>query len=156
MPRATPARAGYHFVRGHTPLRTPGVILAVISIDLVGPLFVSGEEGNQSNAIVSVTFNEQLVAVDYAAGVTIKLDGVTATITNATLQSNQETVYYTLASPWGAANTVVTFAYSDTLGDYADLNGNQMGDITTQAIVNNVGIHWRFNDAPNSWHYAWM
>ena len=148
-------RAGQRFVRGHTPIRTPGILLAIISQDVVSPIFESGEEGDQSNYIVAVTFSETITSTDYSAGVTIKIDGITATISLAAVQSDNRTVFFTVTAG-AVSNSVVTFTYSDIVGDYHDLAGNQMGDITNAAIINNVGRHLRFNDAPNAMHLAWI
>ena len=156
MPPAHPYRAGYHFVRGHTPFRTPGVYIVVVFADVVSPTYGSGEEGDQSNAIVAVTFSEAVQSADFTVGVDIKIDGVSATITSAVQQADPVLVYYTLASPWATSPAVVTFTYSDVTGDYSDLANNQMGDITTAAVVNNVGRHERYDDAPNSFHLAYI
>lgn len=149
-------RAGYHFIRGHSPLYVPGLRLPGTTVDLSAPIFDAGEEGDQANAIVVITFSEAIQASNYSLGVTIKIDGVAATISSAALQPDNTTVYYTLSAPWAAANSSVTYSYSDVTGDYADLSNNQMGDITNQAVTNNVGRHLRFDDAPNSMHLAWL
>jgi len=156
MPPASPLRAGYHYVRGHTPLRTPGVLLGIISADIVPPSYSTGEEGDQSNAIVAITFSEAVQSSSFSTGVTIKVDGVTATITSAVQQADPVLVFYTLASPWAVSNSVITFTYSDIIGDYSDLANNQMGDITAAAVVNDVGRHERYDDAPNSFHLAYI
>lgn len=60
-------------------------------------------------------------------------------------------VFYTLNSGDEAdANDDVTWEYSDTLGDIADLAGNQMADASAQAVANNVGEHFRFDHPANS------
>jgi hypothetical protein len=156
VPPASPIRAGYHFVRGHSPFRTPGEFIVIVFADIVSPTYDSGEEGDQSNAIVAVTFSEAIQSADFTVGVTIRIDGIAATITSAVQQADPVLVFYTLASPWAASNSVVTFTYSDITGDYRDLANNQMGDITTEAVVNDVGRHERYDDAPNSFHLAYL
>ena len=131
------------------------VRLAIIPTDVTAPLFGSGEEGDVSNATVAVTFSESIVASNYVTGVTIKFNGVAATIGSAARQANLDTVYYTINTPWADANDAITFEYSDILGDYADLSNNQLGDVVATAITNDVGRHLRFDDAPNSMHIAW-
>ena len=150
-----PVRAGYRFVRGHTPLRVPDVKKVGSQLDLSAPIYESSEEGDQSNAIVAVIFSERIQSADLALGVTIKVDGVTATISSALLQGDGITVFYTLTS-WAAANSSVTYTYSDIVGDYNDLSGNQLGDVGPITVTNNVGRHLRFDDAPNSMHLAWL
>ena len=132
------------------------VRLAVIPADVTAPLFGSSEEGDVSNATVVVTFSESIVASDYVTGVTIKFNGVAATIGSAARQASLDTVYYTINSPWADANDAITFEYSDILGDYADLFNNQLGDVAATVVTNDVGRHLRFDDAPNSMHITWV
>lgn len=118
------------------------------------PAFFSGEEGDVTNLTVAVLFSADIVSgtADYVTGVTIKVNGVAATISSGTRQSNHALVYYVLAA--GAdANDEITFEYSDTLGDLAsESDATQVGDIAATPVTNNVGEHLRFNDAPNSMH----
>lgn len=131
--------------------------LVVVGDDTTPPNFSSGEEGDVTNATVAVTFSEAIVSAldDYVTGITIKVNGVSATISSGTLQSGSQVVYYVLDAGSAAdANDEITWEYSDTLGDLADEAANQMGDVAASAITNNVGEHLRFNDAPNSMHLA--
>lgn len=120
------------------------------------PLFSGGEEGDVTNLTVAATFTADVVSgsADYVTGVVIRVNGVAATIVSGTRQTNHSVVYYLLDA--GAdANDAVTFEYTDTLGDIASETDNvQMGDIAAVAVTNNVGRHWRFNDAPNSMQLA--
>ena len=130
--------------------------LATIQADLSAPTFSDGEEGDQTNATIAVRFSESVTSSNFATGVTIKLNGVGATISSATLQGDPAYVYYVLSSPYADANDAITWEYSDVAGDIQDSAGNQLGDVVATAITNNVGRHLRFDDAPNSMHFAWL
>jgi hypothetical protein len=70
---------------------------------------------------------------------------------SAALQAGNRIVYYTLtAGDEADANDAMTWEYSDTLGDIADLAGNQLEDVSAQAVENNVGEHFRFDHQANS------
>jgi hypothetical protein len=119
--------------------------------DVIDPTFQSSEVGDVTNLTVVVVFSEQIVSPgdDYAAGVTIEVDGGAATINSATLQGDNQTVYYVVAaSP--DMNDVVTWAYSAAGGDIEDLVGNALEDVAAQAVTNNVGEHWRFDHLENA------
>lgn len=121
--------------------------------DVIAPGYSASEEGDVTNPTVAVTFNEEIVSgsADYVTGVTIKINAVSQAITSGTRQAGNVQVYYVLPS-WADANDTVTFEYSDTTGDVADLAANQLGDIAAQTVTNNVGTHLRFTDAPDSIH----
>ncbi|MGH2359753.1 MAG: hypothetical protein ACRDGM_04315 [bacterium] len=116
------------------------------------PDYYSGEIGEQEDTIVVVIFNEPIVSAldDYAAGVTIKADSVTQAISAAVRQGDSQTVFYTI--PQVAGTSVVTWQYSDALGDIADLAGNQLGDVTAQTALNTINTRWWFNRAQDSSH----
>ena len=156
MPLVGRVRAGYRGV-----LKPVGLYIFVPSVgavgaDVTGPNFENGEEGDVTNATVAVTFSETVQSSNFADGVTIKLNGIAATISSATLQGDPILVYYVLAVPYADANDEITFEYSDVGGDIRDSSNNQMGDVAATAVTNNVGRHLRFNDAPNSMHLAWV
>lgn len=148
-------RAGNRTVR-EISIYVRSVYVTSVQADVSPPVFENGEEGDVTNAIVAVTFSEEVFSADFTVGVTIRIGGVAATITSAAKQSDPILVYYTLQAPWAAANSAVTFEYSDVTGDYADAASNQMADQTAIAITNNVGRHLRFDDAPNSMHLSWI
>lgn len=123
--------------------------------DTTPPDYSSSEEGDITNDTVAVQFSENIVSptVDYVTGVTIKINGVSQAIVSGTRQSDNSVVYYALTSLLGAdANDVVTWEYSDVLGDIMDFSNNQLGDITAKTVTNNVGTHLRFNDFRDSMH----
>jgi len=126
-----------------------GVVLA----DTTPPGYLSGEEGDVTNATVAVTFNEAIVSAldDYVSGVTIKVNGVAATINSGTRQSGNLVVHYVIASA-ADANDEITWEYSDAGGDIADTSGNQLGDVSAQGVTNNVGTHLWFDNADDSMH----
>ena len=147
-------RAGNRTVR-EISIYVRSVYVTGVALDVVPPSFERGEEGDVTNATVAVVFSEPPFSADFTTGPTIRINGVAATILSATKQSDPILVYYVLQAPYAAANSVVTFEYSDVAGDYADGVGNQMADVVATSITNNVGSHWRFDDAPNSMHLAY-
>ena len=151
-------RANYHYHHvGVSPIHTPGnIFVLTIQADIVPPTYQTGEEGNEANSIVVVTFSEAVTSSNFVNGVTIKIDGVTASIASAVQQSDPPVIWYTLNSPWANSPSIVTFSYSSITGDYKDLSNNAMQDITTAAVLNDVGVHERYNDAPNSFHLAYI
>lgn len=121
--------------------------------DTTPPAYSSSEEGDVTNLVVAVTFSEQINSGtnDYLTGVTIKRNGVGAGIASAALQAGNRIVHYTLTAGQEAdANDAMTWEYSDTLGNIADLAGNQLPDVTAQSVENNVGEHFRFDHEANS------
>jgi len=132
------------------------LLLAVVAAggaDVTLPGYTSGEEGDVTNPTVAITFSEEIVSAlnDYVTGVTIKVNAVGAAITSGTRQAGNLVVYYVLTTS-ADANDTITWEYSDTLGDIADLAGNQLGDVTAQAVVNNVGTHLWFDNDADSMH----
>jgi hypothetical protein len=156
MPIVGRPRTGWRHSLQPVGLYIAEVRVATIQADVVPPAFENSEEGDVTNATVAVNFSEAVFSANFAVGVTIKINGIAATITSATKQSDPVLVYYVLQTPYSDANDLITFEYSDVAGDYADLVGNQMGDVVATSVTNNVGRHLRFNDAPNSMHLAWL
>lgn len=121
--------------------------------DVTPPAYSASEEGDATNLIVAVTFSEQINSAtnDYLTGSVVKVNGVSAALTSAALQAGNLVVYFTITSGQEAdANDTITYEYSDTLGNIADLNSNQLGDIAAQSVTNNVGEHLRFDHQANS------
>lgn len=116
-------------------------------------VFVSGEEGDVTNAIVVVVFSEDIFSPtgDYLTGVTIKVNGVAEPPISATRQTDHAVVHYELfLTDEADANDTITFEYSDILGDIESVgDGGQLDDVFSQPITNNVGTHLRFTDAPD-------
>lgn len=119
--------------------------------DLTPPEFLSGEEGDVTHATLVVTFSENVSASDYALGVTVKYDAVSQTISSATRQTNEAIVHYLLSAD-PITDDTITWEYSDTVGDYQDAAGNQMGDRAASACTNNIGTHAIFDNAADSMH----
>jgi hypothetical protein len=147
-------RAGIRTVR-EISIYVRSVYVTSVQADVSPPVFERSEEGDVTNATVAVVFSEAIFSADFTTGPTIKINGVAATILSATKQADPILVYYVLQAPYADANDLITFEYSDVAGDYADTVGNQMADVSATSITNNVGSHWRFDDAPNSMHLAY-
>ena len=156
MPIVGRARTGWRHTLQPVGIYILDVRVTTVQADIIAPNFGTGEEGDVTNATVAVTFSEEVFSADFTVGITIKINGVSATISSATKQGDPILVYYVLTAPYADANDGITFEYSDVAGDYADGASNQMGDVAATAITNNVGRHLRFNDAPNSMHIAWV
>jgi hypothetical protein len=82
-----------------------------------------------------------------SAGVTIKINGVAATI-NAATAVGFTTIYYDI-NEVVAPQDVVTFAYAVT-GNLTDGESFPLAPIVPVTAVNTVGGHWRFDKASNS------
>jgi len=156
MPIAGRARVGARYALQPVGIYVLVNALSTIQADVSAPTFTDSEEGDVTNATVAVRFSEAVTSSNFATGVTIKLNGVGATISSATLQGDPVYVYYVLSAPYADANDAITWEYSDVAGDIQDSAGNQLGDVVATAVVNNVGRHLRFDDAPNSMHLAWL
>ena len=99
------------------------------------PAFSVAEIGTVDATTLVVTFSTEVDAVDFATGVTIK-NGVTSqTITSATLQSDQLTVYYVI--PAVVNGDTVTWEYA--AGSIVSaVDGSLLEDVSAQAVTNNV------------------
>lgn len=118
------------------------------------PLFASGEEGDVNNSTVEITFDQNIVSSDYAAGWILKINGVSDTIVSATRQANHALVYFVTTTPIDI-DDVVTVEYDDDFGDYeAEDDAVDMLDITAQATTNYVGSQYYFNSEWSSGHFA--
>lgn len=116
------------------------------------PAFASGEEGDTNNNTVEVTFSLDVFASDYAAGVTIKQNGVAMTINSATRQSDHAIVFFVVAEDIDI-NDVITFEYDDDFGDFeSEVDGTDMLDVSAQATTNYVGSHFYFDEEWCSGH----
>lgn len=120
----------------------------------VAPAFFSGEEGDVSNNVVEITFTLAVTATIYDAGVTLKINGVAATITSATRQTDHTLVHYTILEDIDI-NDVVTFEYDDDFGDLAaEADGTPVADISASGTTNYVGSHHYFDEEWCSGHHA--
>jgi hypothetical protein len=111
--------------------------------------FESAEVGDISSSVVAVTFTDDVqCAIDFIDGVTIKVNGVAATISSATQPADLSIVQYTLSAPVSTAD-VVTFEYDGT-GTINDANSIGVPAIFAQAVTNQTGQRLWFNDSNNS------
>lgn len=114
------------------------------SLTYPDPAFVSSEIGSASGDIgttpahtVIVAFSQKMTSNNFKAGVTIKVNGVSAAISTATLQLNRSTVYYRL-TPGVVAADVVTWEYASAGGLTRSIYGNPLPDISAQAVTNDI------------------
>lgn len=121
--------------------------------DITPPGYSSSDIGEQGDTIVAVIFSEPITSDlnDYAAGVTIKRNAVTKTITSAVRQGDNQTVYYTINDTCDGDDDV-TWAYVDASGDIRDIAGNQLGDVAATTVTNTIATRWWFNRAQDSSH----
>lgn len=101
------------------------------------PTFSSAEVGTVAATKVAVTFSTEIVADDYAAGVTIEVDDAAAEISAAERQSDHTVVHYTIAAV--AFGEVVTWSYDDASGGIkSEVDGSIMDDVSDGEVTNNV------------------
>jgi len=106
---------------------------------LGGSKYSSGEIGTVGSTTVAITFSTNVNSStdDYATGVTIKVDGVAATISSDTLQVDTSIVYYVISvAPY--AGNVVTWEYDDTVGNISDSTGTVALGTTVQTVTSNL------------------
>jgi hypothetical protein len=121
--------------------------------DVLAPDYTSSEEGNVSNLVVVVNFGEVIISPtdDYLLGVTIKVNAVAVNVDSATLQTGSQTVHYLVTAGEEAdANDTVTWEYSEIIGNIEDLSGNDLADVSITGVINNVGMHMRYDHQANS------
>jgi len=126
---------------------------AVVSADTAPPTYNSGEAGDVGSTTIEITFSEAITSTDYAAGVTIKVNAVAATINSATRQDNQSVVHFVIAAA-ADIDDVITWEYDDAVGDYQDLAGNALADVAAQTCTNYIGSHLYFDEKEDSAHLA--
>lgn len=104
----------------------------------VPPLFVSAEVGTVNASTVAVTFDQDVSASDYSAGVTIKVDGTATSIASATRQGNHAIVYYVIPVLWHGSGDVVTWEYAQASGNIiAEDDSTPLSNVTAQSVTNN-------------------
>jgi len=120
--------------------------IAPTAVGGVPPEFSTGEEGDTDNNTIEVTFNADIQATDYTAGVTLKINAVSATLTAADRQTDHAIVYYTITEDVDI-DDAVTFDYDDDFGDYsAESDSTPVADISSAATTNYVGCHQYFDE----------
>jgi len=101
------------------------------------PAYVSAEVGTVAATKVVVTFSTEITSADYAAGVTIKVETVSKTISSATRQTDHTVVHYVI--PAVANGEAVTWEYAALTGVIAsEVDGSPLDDVTAQSVTNNV------------------
>ena len=114
------------------------------------PTYGMGEIGDTDAATVEVRFSEAVQAVDFTAGVTIKVNTVAQLIGSGTLQGDSRTVHY--AIPGCDINDALTWEYSASAGGIQDLKGNLLGDVAARVVTNYIGSQLYFDSAECSAH----
>lgn len=110
--------------------------LNLIAIDL--PRFNSAEIGAVNAFTLVVTFDRAVSASNYAAGVTIKVNGTATSITSAARQSNHAIVRYVIPVLWHGSGDAVTWEYASASGNIiAESGGAALGNVSAQAVTNN-------------------
>lgn len=100
------------------------------------PAFSAAEVGTVNASTVAVTFSIDVSASDYAAGVTIKVNGSGATISSATRQANHAVVYYVISAAV-ANGDAVTWEYAG--GSIVnEATGAALQTTNAQSVTNNV------------------
>jgi hypothetical protein len=103
------------------------------------PVFSSAEIGTVDASTVEVTFDQDITASNYATGVTIKVNDVSAAISSATRQANHAVVRYVIPVLWHGSGDSVTWEYDADTGDIAGESGSlPLEDVSAQAVTNNV------------------
>lgn len=123
-------------------------------INQAAPEFSEASVGLPDCDIVIVTFDAPVnsPALGYDAGVTVKEDTVSATISSATRQSNKAIVHYALSAGVSIGGAV-TFEYASASGDLEnDSSAVAVADISAQTVTNYVGRVWNFGCTGNSGH----
>ncbi|MEJ2189578.1 MAG: hypothetical protein P8Y93_09215 [Acidobacteriota bacterium] len=125
-------------------------LLATLGEAVAAALSLSSAEiGDVGTTTVEAQFSGNVNATDCAAGVTIKVNSVSQTISSGTRQADHSLVYFVI-TPAVDVDDTVTWEYDDDLGDYADDESNPMGDIVATPAKNYVGSHLRFNVADDA------
>lgn len=105
-----------------------------------GPQFSSAEIGTFNASTVVVTFDQNVLAAenDYASGVTIKVNGVSTSISGGIRQTNHAVVYYGIPVLWHGSGDTVTWEYNSAVGIIvAESGGAALGNVTAQSVTNN-------------------
>ncbi|HEX8088366.1 MAG TPA: hypothetical protein VF762_05905, partial [Blastocatellia bacterium] len=90
---------------------------------------------------------------NFYSGVTIKVNGVAATISSATQTGLPTTVEYNLSAPVDQ-NDVVTWEYDSTTGFLIDGSNLSLQTFTPLEVMNLVGTTFDFSEKENSGLFA--
>ncbi len=110
------------------------------------------EVGSAGSSQIVVTFPVQVNGASFTSGVTIKINGVAATIA-AGVRSPVDVLTYTISEVVGPTD-IVTWEYDRSTGVLEDAASSPLQSFTPMTAVNSVGSHLRFDDANNSIHLA--
>lgn len=105
-----------------------------------GPQFSSAEIGAVNASTLVVTFDQDVLAAenDYGLGVTIKVNGVSTSISGGIRQANHAVVYYDIPVLWHGSSDVVTWEYDSATGIIvAESDSTPLGDVAAQSVTNN-------------------
>lgn len=108
----------------------------------IAPQFSSAEVGTVNASTVAVIFDQGVNATgnDYSSGVTIKVNGSTRSFESGIRQADHTLVYYALATPVEAGDTV-TWEYSAASGSIvSESDGTALANVTAQTVTNNVTL----------------
>jgi hypothetical protein len=104
----------------------------------VAPAYVSSEIGTVNATTLVLTLSENVVATNYASGFTIKVAGVSRTISSATRQATHSIIRFVLGSAVTTGQTV-TIEYNSSSGGIISQTGSvYMADVSAQTATNNV------------------
>lgn len=103
----------------------------------VAPVFVSAEVGDVNASTVVVVFSQEITALNFGTGVTIKKNGSAQTIASASLQSGYKTVRYVLSAPVTNGDTV-TWEYNAGAGNIITPVDLPLADVSAQSVTNNA------------------
>lgn len=111
--------------------------------------------GDVSSAVIEVALSGAVLSLsgNYALGVTIRVNGASASIASATLQSGSMRIHYELSSAVDADDTI-SFAYSASTGDLQDGSGVEIADVPETSATNFVGGHLYFDESADAVHIA--
>jgi hypothetical protein len=107
------------------------------SADVTVPNYSSGEIGAVDASTVAITFSEAITGSNYAAGVTIKKNTVSQTVTSASRQIDTKVVYYVLNDLVTSTDTI-TWEYVGATGNITDIATNALGNVNAQTVTNNA------------------
>lgn len=96
------------------------------------PPMYAGAAANSGN-VVAVTFSEEVKAVDFKAGVTVKLNGAPVAVKKADRDARSGVVRYVLARSV-TANDRITWSYDATAGNIQNLNGGQLLSVSEKTV----------------------
>ncbi len=158
-----PALYDFSFGQGRYPQETAFFFImedrALDIDDFFGPADVLSfvkvlrvEVGSAGSSQVVVTFPVQVNGANFTDGVTIKINGVAATIVSA-VRSPVDVLTYTISEVVGPTD-VVTWEYDRSAGVMEDTGSSPLQSFTPVTARNTVGSYLRFNDAKNSIHLA--